>query len=406
MQVQVFDVSHVKYPVVHQALDKANIEQTSGNPDAQILWWDGDIHSKDFDILGPTQRINKIPGMDYICFKSTTIHAMNQMQRLFPQLYTFIPQSFLLPHQLGDLQRFHAKLQSRSRKPITWIVKPRNECCGHGIRLIQHLYELQMKTEPVVVQRYISPYLLEGYKFDFRFYLLISSLAPYTVFLYREGLARFCTHKYVEPNPSNLGDRFATLTNTSVNVENSEASIDYTRLSSSVLADISKIDGRGPALWGKICDLCRLSALAIWPQIVSSINQHTSRHRFYRKLTSSTTLDSYSRYFHLLGIDIMLNETCNPVFIELNDRPSMIVTFECEKALKENLIYDCFTCLSPDGSAVAPSKISPNWDRLLPVPPGSPASSSVDQIILQTASIFRTTAANRERPHYEKHGSL
>ena len=61
MQVQVFDVSHVKYPVVHQALDKANIEQTSGNPDAQILWWDGDIHSKDFDILGPTQRINKIP---------------------------------------------------------------------------------------------------------------------------------------------------------------------------------------------------------------------------------------------------------------------------------------------------------------------------------------------------------
>lgn len=397
-----FDVTHLKYPAVQQAFEKANINQTTNNQDAQILWWDGDIKNKDFDNVGPAQRINKIPGMDYICFKSTTIHAMNQMKRLFPNLYTFIPQSFLLPHQFGDLQRLHNKIQTRTHKPVTWIVKPRNECCGHGIHLIQHLYELQNKTEPIVVQRYVSPFLLDGYKFDFRFYILISSLAPYTAYLYKEGLARFCTHKYAEPNISNLNDKFATLTNTSVNVENQNASVNFTRLASEVLTEIKESDHRGAALWGKICDVSRYSILAIWPQIVSSINQYLTERRFYRKPTSSISLDSYSKYFHILGIDIMINECCNPVFLELNDRPSMVVTFDCERELKRDLIYDALTCLTPDGSPINPEAVSPNWEKLLPVSPGSPSAQSVDEIIMQTASIFRTTAANRERPHYEE----
>ena len=43
--------------------------------------------SDDFEKVGPDQRINKIPGMDHLCYKSTFIHTMNQMKRLFPSLY-------------------------------------------------------------------------------------------------------------------------------------------------------------------------------------------------------------------------------------------------------------------------------------------------------------------------------
>ena len=82
------DGSHIKYPAVKNAFQKANITPSSQpNLHADIVWWDGEIKNRDFENLSPSQRINKIPGMDYICFKSTTIHAFNQMRRMFPNYY-------------------------------------------------------------------------------------------------------------------------------------------------------------------------------------------------------------------------------------------------------------------------------------------------------------------------------
>jgi hypothetical protein len=156
------DGSHVKYPAVFEAFSKASIALSSGET-AQIVWWDGDIKPRDLEILGPAQRINKIPGMDYICFKSTTVHALSQMRRMFPEMYRFFPRSFLLPHQLPELQRSHDSLQAKTGEPVTWIVKPRNECCGHGIRLIQHISALGHKADSVVVQKYIPPFVIDGF---------------------------------------------------------------------------------------------------------------------------------------------------------------------------------------------------------------------------------------------------
>ena len=51
----------------------------------------------------------------------------------------------------------------------------------------------------VLVQRYIrDPHLLDGYKYDLRVYVALTSLDPLRVFLYREGLVRLATEKYVD----------------------------------------------------------------------------------------------------------------------------------------------------------------------------------------------------------------
>lgn len=57
----------------------------------------------------------------------------------------------------------------------------------------------------LIVQEYIEkPFLMEGYKFDLRIYILITSCDPLKIFLYHDGLVRMGTEKYIPPNESNL----------------------------------------------------------------------------------------------------------------------------------------------------------------------------------------------------------
>ena len=47
------------------------------------------------------------------------------------------------------------------------------------------------------LQEYVDqPYLVDGLKFDMRFYVLVYGTDPMSVFLFNDGLARFATVPY------------------------------------------------------------------------------------------------------------------------------------------------------------------------------------------------------------------
>jgi tubulin polyglutamylase TTLL4 len=67
------------------------------------------------------------------------------------------------------------------------------------------------------MSRYISnPHTIDGFKYDLRIYVLVTSFDPLKVYMFKEGLVRFATEKY-STNPKNLKKRFVHLTNYSVN---------------------------------------------------------------------------------------------------------------------------------------------------------------------------------------------
>jgi glutathione synthase/RimK-type ligase-like ATP-grasp enzyme len=88
-------------------------------------------------------------------------------------------------------------LERRFSRQKIYIAKPSPSSLGKGIVLANKFSDIQQlpKDEKVyIVQEYISkPLLIENTKFDLRLYVLITGLRPYTAYICKEGMARFCT---------------------------------------------------------------------------------------------------------------------------------------------------------------------------------------------------------------------
>ena len=76
---------------------------------------------------------------------------------------------------------------------------------GRGIKLVQCASGLQQALKELAGVEFIAskylhkPLLVNGFKFDLRVYVLVLACDPLRVFIYREGLVRFCTEKYKAP---------------------------------------------------------------------------------------------------------------------------------------------------------------------------------------------------------------
>lgn len=117
-----------------------------------------------------------------------------------------------------DYNEFKAYYETKPKgKARTYIVKPESMSQGKGIFLTRKIEDID-RTQHCVVQRYISkPYLIDGLKFDLRIYVLVASVDPLSVYIYHEGLARFCTEQYIMPNKDNMEDVCMHLTNYAIN---------------------------------------------------------------------------------------------------------------------------------------------------------------------------------------------
>ena len=107
--------------------------------------------------------------------------------------------------------------RKRAKKAKTFIIKPESNCQGKGIFLTRNCDWL-IQGEHYVAQRYLhKPYLIDELKFDLRIYVLVTGVNPLRAFIYKEGLARFATEKYMSPQGSNLSNLCMHLTNYAIN---------------------------------------------------------------------------------------------------------------------------------------------------------------------------------------------
>ena len=178
-----FDTHKVRFNVVKSALKEIECTQTDSDKNARIIWWDGYMQRDQLLNMYPHQRINRIPGMDLVCYKSNTFMAMNRLRKMNHDLFNFFPLTYILPSEFSQFKADADKLLSKSEtlnedKP-TWIFKPRSGQCGIGIQLFQDPSTVaDSQKYNGIVQSYIAPHLFDGVKFDLRLYLFVSTIIP------------------------------------------------------------------------------------------------------------------------------------------------------------------------------------------------------------------------------------
>ena len=77
-----------------------------------------------------------------------------------------------------------------------WIVKPNTLSRGRGIYLIDDLSQLNEDEECAVSEYIDNPFTINGLKFDLRIYVAVTCYDPLRIYIFQEGLARFCTEPY------------------------------------------------------------------------------------------------------------------------------------------------------------------------------------------------------------------
>jgi hypothetical protein len=88
------------------------------------------------------------------------------------------------------------------------------------------------------------------------------------------------------------------------------------------------------------------------------------------------------RYFHILGIDIIIDSDLKPQVLELNDRPSLAVTVDFERELKESIIAEAFEHVCPNGEVRGNSPSTSRWTQIFPLRiPGFLWKDVVDRIL-------------------------
>jgi hypothetical protein len=282
------------------------------------LWAQGDRHNWDtcwhtgmpagkvFREAGPGTSINHIPGNNALTVKSMLYTTLSQAERLASTTQArasldFFPRSHILPGDYHALQR--DALENPQKR---WIVKPKRLSRGRGIRVLEDAGEVPLGDDWLVQEYLDRPHLLDGRKYVLRLYLLIASIEPLRVYLYRDGFVKLASEPYSAGDFDNL---YAHLTNPDINAHNDkvEAPVvfhsfdDYRTWLSAQGADAG-------ALFERIREMAVICAAAARDQMLA------------RTVKSGASAQAC---YELIGLDCMVDKDLKPWLLECNLSPSL-----------------------------------------------------------------------------------
>ncbi|CAF1520442.1 unnamed protein product, partial [Adineta ricciae] len=327
-------VSMCKYECVRRAAKRLNFREVADEDDWNVYWTDTSVGIDRVGQMKKWQKVNHFPGMSEICRKDSLTRNMARMIKMFPKEYAFYPKAWCLPADYADFAKYCSE-----KKFKTYISKPDVGCQGRGIFITKNPGRDIKPSDNYVVQVYVNrPFVLDGFKFDLRVYVAVTSCDPFRIFVYKDGLARFTTQQYEEPNNSNCKDVFMHLTNYAIQKRSDDFVRDEDSGTKRRITTINRwLAEHGydvNKLWADIDEVIIKTLIS-----AQSVLKHNYRACFPNHYRGSAC-------FEILGFDVLLDRKLKPHVLEVNHSPSFTTDSKLDREIKDALIYDTLMLLN------------------------------------------------------------
>lgn len=302
-----------------------------------LLWTWSKPHV-DISHLVVWQKINHYEGSKHLTRKDLLKKSLQRYTcNTSSDFFEIMPQTFLLPHEYTQFVSSFTKVTNQYEN--LWILKPIGLSRGRGITIINSIDGVTYNKSSVI-QKYIEkPLLLNGYKFDLRLYVLVTSFNPLEAFIYSDGFARLSTMLYSD-SKEDIDNKFIHLTNSSIQKYNTDnidknnplneesEQVGGSKLSlQGVLGLWEKLQAKGidvHELWRKICLLVVKSLVAVEEKIPHN-----------------------PCYFEIFGYDVIIDSNLRPWLLEVNASPSLSRENNLDNKIKEAMIRDAILLIDP-----------------------------------------------------------
>jgi tubulin polyglutamylase TTLL5 len=187
-----------------------------------------------------------------------------------------------------------------------------------------------------VLSEYIdNPLLVDGFKFDVRLYVAVTSYDPIRIYLYEDGLARFATMRY-DPSSRTLEHEYMHLTNYSVN----KASHSYVACEDATVEDYGNkwsLSALLQHLRGEGIDtrtlMARIEDVVIKTILAGELPIATA---------SRSQLPHRNACLELYGFDVLISDDLQPWLLEVNRSPSLACEAPIDFKIKSHVVADFF----------------------------------------------------------------
>lgn len=319
--------------IVHALCTAYGFSQAHPNSaDFNLMWHGGHVKPITLRTLQDFQRVNHFPRSYELTRKDRMYANVIKMQQTHGfKNFDFVSKSFILPL---EYQEFMGYYQREARKgTTTWIIKPVASSRGRGIYLANNINHIPL-DENIIVGRYIdNPFTIDGFKFDIRLYVTVTSYDPLIIYLHEEGLTRFCTIKYDRRN--NTRNLRMHLTNYSLN----KKSMDYVRCDNPDVEDYGN-------KWSMSAMLRYLRDFGIdTAELCSRIEDVVIKAIIAVELPIATATKMFvpnprGNCSELYGFDILVDENLKPWLLEVNLSPSLATDAPLDLKIKSHVVAD------------------------------------------------------------------
>lgn len=316
--------------VVRNTVARSGFKPSKKNYD-WIGYFGKHMKASGFRSLKEYQKINHFPGSFQLGRKDRLWRNLSRMQAKFGKKeFGFVPQSYILP---WDKKLLKAAWEEGSSKH-KYIIKPPASARGIGIKLV-HKWNQIPTRKPVLVQKYLSkPLLLNGFKFDIRLYVYVSSFDPLRIYLFDDGLVRFATTKY-STSSKHLSNRYMHLTNYSINKHSGVFQQND---------DVNVCQGHKwslKALWRHLQEK-GVNTDKIWAQMKDIVIKTLISVEHFTNSLIKANCRRKSCCHELFGFDIMVDDRYQPWILEVNISPSLHSNSPLDVEIKGQMVSDMF----------------------------------------------------------------